>query len=605
MDTTNQLLDAQFKDATPEGTVQRILDLFHANGIEVEETWRESGVPYCYAMSVKVKGSTLRSNGKGLTKAFARASGYAELMERMQMGFTGNADAQKDGDFNPEQGKYPMLTPWELYSKNQRWYELLAQRYKNFTGRDIAPQYILLQHADKNSLVSATPYFNLVTCRTEHLPTMLRKRVYTTTGCAAGNTHEEAIVQAISEIVERNHQLCVLIEDLTLPDVPEDFLKQFHAAWEIICYLRTQGYKVLVKDCSLGTDFPVVCVCLIHIKTGRYHTHFGAYPKFEIALERSLTESFQGGTLQTVARTEGFLSSGKGGFFHLNMIDELGTGSGRKTAKFFTGKPDFVFRETVGFHGNSNRELFRECIEFFRKQGLDVLVRDRSTLGFPTCQVLVPGYSEPFVHRLDRKHDEHRFSDCAYRALRNPAGASEADLQGMLMHMGEMRKYKATIPGYQGFAAGTKLAVKLTGEENEFLTNASLGYAYYALGKLPEALQCAGAMAAVTAEADVPYLIALKRWLSMRMEGIGDPQIFNTLRHFHDAASLKQLEQDMTNGNPFARFTLRCDGICEESCRLFGRCQHRYASDLAQIIQQKDKELDTEAYNTYLANLLK
>ncbi len=598
-----QLLDAQFKDATPEGTVERIRGLFQANGIEVEETWRDSGVPYCYAMSVKVVGSTLRSNGKGLTREFARASGYAELMERMQMGFTGNADAQKDGDFNQEPGKYPMLTPWELYSKNQRWYELLTKRYKHFTGRDIAPQYILLQHADKNSLVSATPYFNLITCQTEHLPTMLRKRVYTTTGCAAGNTHEEAIVQAISEIVERNHQLRVLTEDLTLPDVPDDFLKQFRAAWEIICYLRSQGYKVLVKDCSLGTDFPVVCVCLINRKTGRYHTHFGAYPKFEIALERSLTESFQGGTLQTVARTEDFLAPGKGGVFHLNMIDELGTGSGRKTAKFFTGEPDFPFRETVGFRGNSNRELFRECVEFFRVRGLDILVRDRSTLGFPTCQVLIPGYSEPFVHRLDRKHDEHRFSASAYRAMRDPAGASDADLQGLLMHMAEMRKYKATIPGYQGFAAGTKLAVKLTGEENEFLTNAALGYAYYKLGQLSEALQCVHAMTAVMQEEDAQYLTALKRWMSLRLEGTADDEIVRLLEHFHDPDTLKLLAQNMEN--PFSRFILRCNGTCEESCRLYGRCHQCYAAELAQVIRKKEQQLDAAAYNSYLAALLK
>ena len=322
-------------------------------------------------------------------------------------------------------------------------------------------------------------------------------------------------------------------------------------------------------------------------------------------MERSLTESFQGGTLQTVARTEGFLSSGKGGFFHLNMIDELGTGSGRKTVKFFTGKPDFPFRDTVGFHGNSNRELFRECIDFFKNQGLDVLVRDRSTLGFPTCQVLIPGYSEPFVHRLDRKHDEHRFSASAYRALRDPAGASAADLQGMLMHMGEMRKYKATIPGYQGFAAGTKLAVKLTGEENEFLINASLGYAYFAMGKLTEALQCACAMSAVLRNDDSQYLIALKRWIAMRLEGSEDSQILTALACFHDADVLKQLAQDLEGGNPFVRFTLRCNGSCEESCYLNGRCHQRYAADLAQVIEQKARELDTPAYNTYLADLLK
>ena len=605
MNHTNQLLDAQFKDATPEGTVARIQELFHANGIEVEETWRESGVPYCYAMSVKVKGSTLRSNGKGLTKAFARASGYAELMERMQMGFTGNADAQKDGDFNPEPGKYPTLSPWALYSKNRRWYELLAERYKHFTGRDIAPEYILLQHADEKGLISATPYFNLITSQTEYIPTMLRKRVYTTTGCAAGNTHEEAIVQAISEIVERNHQLRVLTENLTLPDVPEDFLKQFHAAWEIICYLRQQGYKVLVKDCSLGTDFPVVCVCLIDTKTGKYHTHFGAYPKFEIALERSLTESFQGHTIDNVCRTEGFISTVRNGDFHLNMIDELGTGSGKKTAKFFAGTPDFPFRKTVGFQGNSNRELFRECIDFFRVRQLDVLVRDRSSLGFPTCQVLIPGFSEPFVHRLDRKQDEHRFSASAYRALRDPVGAPVSDLLGMLSHMGEMRKYKATIPGYQGFSAGTKLAVKLTGEENEFLTNASLGYAYYALDKFPEALRCAEMLIDNPYTANADYFIALKRYLSMKLDAQEDSQIFEVLALLHNPKTVEELREGVKpEKNPFADYVLQCSGPCSDQCLLYANCHQVYAANLAKVIEAKAAALDQVAYADYLLKLL-
>lgn len=59
-----------------------------------------------------------------------------------------------------------------------------------------------------------------------------------------------------------------------------------------------QGFPVLVKDASLGGQFPVMCMTQMNPKTGGVFASFGAHPDFEVALERSLTELLQGRSLE-------------------------------------------------------------------------------------------------------------------------------------------------------------------------------------------------------------------------------------------------------------------------------------------------------------------
>lgn len=604
METIAPLLDGKFKDADPTKTVERIIDILHANGVELEETWRDSGVPYCYAMSVKIVGGKLKSNGKGLSREFARASGYAELMERLQMGFTGNPDAQKDGDFGTDDGKYDMLTVEQLLQESRPMYEVFSKRLFDVTGVRMTPEDIVGQYVNEKGLVSSTAYCNAKTGKKVYLPTVLRKRVYTTTGCAAGNTIEEAIVQAISEIVERNHQLRAINENMTLPDVPENVLKQYEAAYEIISFVRNHGYKVVVKDCSLGTKFPVVCVCIINQRTGRYHTHFGAYPIFEIALQRSLTESFQGHTINDIGMFDDFLYSTNDAAARSNLVLELTQGTGIKTVEFFVGKPTFSYNETVGFNGSSNRELLKECIEFFDEQGFDVLVRDRSCLGFPTVQVLIPGYSETQANRICKNLDEHRYSAYAYKALRNPAASGIQDYLGLLMHLEEMNKIKTRAAGYHGFLAGTKLAAQLTYAEQDNLLNASIAYVYYAMARYKDAIACINKIIPTTNADNLDFLICLKRYLKLKLNGISQEKIDDTLRYFHSEQAVNDLYGYVRNGkNPFDRFVLHCDTSCTPACSLYGVCYQKFATQLADLLTAKAKELNFEEFSKKLLEL--
>lgn len=590
------LRDGAFKDATPEETVERIRGILAEHGIETEERWGTSGVSFCHYVRVQVAGTTFGTNGKGLTRAFARASGYGELMERLQLGFLGNGAVQKDGDFSVNDIQQETVPAQTLLEENRHWYERYAGRLLEFTGKQMTPEQILMQYADAGGNVAATPYHNLVTGTAACIPAALRRSVYTTNGCAAGNTMEEAIVQGISEIVERNHQWRILSGQMALPDVPEETLRKYPAAYEIITQVRSRGIRVIIKDGSLGTKYPVVCACFVDERTGKYHVHFGAYPVFEIALERALTESFQGRSIENVAAFEDFVYRRDGIYSLSNISKELNKGASEKWPGFFVAKPEYEFRQIPGFRGENNRELLKECVDYFAEMGYDVLVRDCSCLGFPTCQILIPGYSEVCIHRLSKQSDDHRYAASAMKALRNPAGAALEDQLGLLMHIDQMKKLARNVSNVHGFLAGAKLSAELSREEEQRMMSASLGYVYYNIGKIPETIKCVSALLLGAHPEDAARLLCLKRYLSMVQNRYEPGQIQDVLTFFHRPEIVEELYAALERGgNPLERYVLRCDGICREDCPIRMGCRQKRVEELTGLIGKRTLEMSPEA----------
>jgi len=75
---------AHYKEASPVATVERLHTILAENNIPVTESWQETSSIKTNALRVEFKGTGLGANGKGVSKEFARASGYAELFERYQ-----------------------------------------------------------------------------------------------------------------------------------------------------------------------------------------------------------------------------------------------------------------------------------------------------------------------------------------------------------------------------------------------------------------------------------------------------------------------------------------------------------------------------------------
>lgn len=588
------------KDAAPLDTVERIKKLLEENGIETEEKWGTSDVPYCYSLRIDIKGTSIGANGKGITREFALASGYGELIERMQLGLIWRNKLQIEGGASSCEAQSCLMPVNVLLESNPQRYDIYAKELKETTGVSVTGKELLLKYANSQGFVQATAFYNLRTQSVEYLPTALCKSVYVTSGGAAGNTMEEAMVQAFSEIVERRHKLRVVHEDHALPDIPEEVLRSSAIAYEIITFLRSNGYRVLVKDCSLGTDFPVVCVCLIDVNTGKYHTHFGAYPDFDIALQRTLTESFQGRNLRSVAKHENF-------FFKDELRDlryllvELVKGTSEKSPRFFLHAPSQSGTGRKEPFGATNQERLKGCIAFFLEQGCDILVRDSSSLGFPTCQIIIPGYSEVLPQRMSEEYNDNRYSAYASRVLRNPVSAKLDDLMGLVLHISQSKRLKTD--GLECFTTESGLPANLSSQEETYLLSTAMAYVSYTLGRYKDVITYLSH--AISQSADTEYLICIKRYVALRINKYTTEDIIAILRQFHKPETVDLLFSCIAEKkNPLTHIVLQCDMHCSEKCALFGRCKKSYSDALVKLITEKAAGIDQSAVQSLLRSYL-
>lgn len=594
------ILDTNFKDDAPLNTVNRIKQMLKEYGIETEEIWGETGVPNCYSLRVSVFGTVFGVNGKGVTPELTLASGYGELMERLQLGRIFAADRQKESGSYAMMSENIRMTAQELLERNRKWYALYVDKLREQTGKVMTAEAILAQYCDADGTVAVTPFYCVNTQTQEYLPTALLDTVYSTNGCAAGNSMEEAVVQAISEIAERYYSTRVLYEEIKVPDIPDEILKKCTIAYQIITYLRERGFRVTVKDCSLGTKFPVVCVCLIDQKTGRYHTHFGAYPNFEIALQRTLTESFQGRNIEKVAQFENFFRKQNASLDVANMLNQLVYGAAEKKPEFFATTSELE-KITCGFSGKNNRDFLKECIDFYSEQGFDILVRDHSCLGFPTYQVIIPGYSEVFVHRMDPSQNL-RYQGFVQAVLRDPANATTENIMGFMMNLTEMAKRKMSQPT---FSAQANLPVQLTGTEEQYLWSAAMACLNYKMGRTGEVIKYVERVLQNCGEEEKEQLICLKRYLTLSADGYEPEQIRGILANFHQPETIAQLYSAAAeNKNLLERYALRCDLQCQPNCKLYGRCLKKQTDALAKLVAEKQKQMDHSVSGKEMARLL-
>lgn len=593
------LPDFAFKDNTPESTVARIKEILAAHGIETTQVWSQSGVPRCYSVRIGIAGTPFGTNGKGVTRELTLASGYGELMERLQLGYLVKSDWQK-GVLQSEDDTAQLRLPLEaLPERSEKWLSVYRHLAHQTTGATLSDAELLRQYADPDGQIKVTEYTCVRTGEAVYLPAKLCRSVYTTNGCAAGNTIEEAMVQAISEIVERHYKKKILSEGIEVPQIAESVLRQYPIAWEIISFLRQNNFHVAVKDCSLNSPFPVVCVCLVDRRTGRYHTHFGAFPNFEIALQRTLTESFQGRTLENIGQYEAFCPGSANAQNLRQLMNELVKGTSEKPPEFFlNGSRDHI--PSSGFQSRDNKALLKECLLFFRQQGLEVLVRDCSCLGFPACQIIIPGYSEIFPHRLSPRHDDLRYSAYAKPVLRDPATARPDQIMGYLMHLSQHSE--SGIGG--SFLAEANLAAELSAQEDTYLRYLSLAHIHFTIGKHAEAQKALESALSLAPAQDMEYLICLKRYWDLAHSGYRSEEIHSTLSYFHRPETVEQLYRLLrSKQNPLNPLTLHCHEQCTADCRLYAACRQRSCEQLAQMIHKKQQQLTQAPLRSFLQSL--
>ncbi|WP_369959653.1 OsmC domain/YcaO domain-containing protein [Pseudomonas benzenivorans] len=388
------------KDLPLEQTIVNMSGILAELGMKIEiASWRNI-VPNVWSLHIRDAQSPLCfTNGKGATKESALASALGEFIERLNCNFFYNDQFWGEEIANAPFVHYP----------DERWFKP--------GPRDALPEEILDAHClaiynpdgelrgshlyDTNSGnkargICSLPFVRQSDGEVVYFPSNLIENLYLSNGMSAGNTLVEAQVQCLSEIFERAVKREILENELALPDVPQEVLAKYPAILAGIRGLEEQGFPVLVKDASLGGEFPVMCVTLMNPRTGGVFASFGAHPSFEVALERSLTELLQGRSFEGLNDLPPPTFESQALTEPNNFVEHFIDSSGVVSWRFFSAKADYAFVEwDFSGHGeDSNAQEAATLFGILEDLGKEVYMAVYDDLGANACRILVPGYSE-------------------------------------------------------------------------------------------------------------------------------------------------------------------------------------------------------------------
>ena len=386
------------KDLPLEQTIADMTKILADLGMKIEiASWRNI-VPHVWSLHIRDAASPMCfTNGKGSSKESALCSALGEFIERLNCNFFYNDQYFGHEIANSDFVHYP----------NEKWFK---PGPNDELPTDILDEYCLGIYdtdgelrgshlVDTNSGlvergVCSIPYVRQSDGETVYIPSNLIENLFLSNGMSAGNNLPEAQVQCLSEIFERAVKKQIIEEEIVLPDVPEQVLAKYPSIVEGIKALEEQGFPVVVKDASLGGQFPVMCVTLMNPRTGGVFASFGAHPSFEVALERSLTELLQGRSFEGLndlpKPTFNSMAVQESENFVEHFIDSTGVISWR----FFSAKHDYEFSEW-DFSGTTQEE----CDQLFgilESIGKESYMAVFDTLGATACRILVPDYSEVY-----------------------------------------------------------------------------------------------------------------------------------------------------------------------------------------------------------------
>ncbi|MBD3821498.1 MAG: YcaO-like family protein [Thiotrichales bacterium] len=407
------------KDACLEDSILKMHRLLEEAGFEIEEASWLNPVPNVYSLHIRDKNCpALFTNGKGASRKACLASALGEFFERLETNYFfsdfflgGQADRAHDWLYFPN----------EKAIEPKRFKEVLTPSLWQFYdpyGEMAATDFLSLN--DDVNAIRCLPMRQVSTGDIVYFPMNLFSNLYASNGLCAGNTHVEAQVQGLSEVFERWVKRKILVDNLCIPEVPEHVVLKYPQVVEARKKLVEQGVEVSIRDASLGGKYPVMNVTLFDQSSGQCFASFGAHPIFEVALERTLTESLQGRSLsnldgfQTPIFDEQLVADDE------NIENHFIDSSGLIHAKFISDQYDYEFCEW-DFSGTT-QEQFDFLVKAIHQEGSDVYVTEYEHFGVPASRIVVPGMSEVFP--LQELVDNNQNRGRALREILNNLAAN-------------------------------------------------------------------------------------------------------------------------------------------------------------------------------------
>lgn len=387
----SELQERRYKETTPDKTVKRIKQILKQNGVEIEENWSKKSKVGTYSLRVCVKGTNIGQNGKGMTKDFALASGYAEFLERYQNGILVFRPEKKTEElpfvYSADEKE---LTVKEITEQDDSFIQNLFENNEEYTDKEEFLKQVLGEEK-----IICLPHYSVRDKKIVYLPHVLSCHLCGTNGMCAGNSLEEAMIEGISEIIERHVTMQLIYQKVSFPEIPDSYLTKYPKVQAMIERLRNkEGYTCKLLDCSFGGKYPVAGLVIIQKNTGRFGFKLGAHPDYGIAMERCFTEAAQGMDIFNYAQGCMFDFKNEDIEKEENIREFVDSNVATIPYQVFSENKTYEFVPVDDVSELTNSQILNKMIDSILQEGYDVIVRDVSTLGFPSCRIIVPGMTE-------------------------------------------------------------------------------------------------------------------------------------------------------------------------------------------------------------------
>ena len=242
--------------------------------------------------------------GKGITPELAEASAYAELAERFSAGL-----------FYPVFEEQVRFNAPALYNEetnrflNYEWMKGYVHAHQDDLENTVKIENLLANESHltdkdiediKNSRMARhwVDGFSIIREKTVKVPVNFIAYIHGSNGMAAGNTVEEAIIQASCEIFERHTQVQVIKPEKIVPSIDLDSVDNA-VIRDMVRFYQGKNVDVIVKDLSLDGVLPAVGVLFINnnLRPDRLEYRIlipGVSFNRDEGLTRCFTESMQG-----------------------------------------------------------------------------------------------------------------------------------------------------------------------------------------------------------------------------------------------------------------------------------------------------------------------
>jgi YcaO-like protein with predicted kinase domain len=384
-----------YKALPPEETIRKIRTILESLDFHFIETPVKTDAffrSFCLSIiNPENRQIVFSTYGKGISKDWALASAWGEMVERIQnLAFYMSLIYSVRPEIpNQTDNIFSYFPDEKILSLSDDSGVLFENNFLKLTGNK-------LNNSRSDGKIIGVPFYNYFKKEESFFPFRALQVMVGSNGMCSGNTPKEALIQGISEIFERYVLKCLYLKPFCPPDIPLSVFENTEIQQKISKLESEFGYKVQIKDCSMDKRYPVIGV-LVQNKNNAYAFHLGADPSPITALERCLTEMFQGGTICFRSKKEmeqNVPYDLKSPFWKKNLSRTIRAYAGHWPPAILSNEPSYVFKRFNHPVSVSDKEDLEYLFTILRDEGREVYIRNNSFLGHPSYFVYIPELSE-------------------------------------------------------------------------------------------------------------------------------------------------------------------------------------------------------------------